>query len=134
MKIKQIILLTVFSVCAVVSAAEYNAPIKSVTVYDSSAMVKRGIMVNIPAGKSVLTLEGLSRAADSNSIAAMIGSPDVTITSVALRYKVQPPPVDSDVAKCRQAVIKATDARDHNRDHIQQIEAEIQRLKKKKDS
>ena len=129
MKIKQIILLTVFSVCAVVSAVEYNAPIKSVTVYDSSAMVKRGIMVNIPAGKSVLTLEGLPRAADSNSIAAMIGSPDVTITSVALRYKVQPPPVDSDVAKCRQAVMKATDARDHNRDHIQQIEAEIQRLK-----
>lgn len=129
MKLK-LIFLFITTVCTMISAAAgYHAPIKSVTVYDSSAMVKRGITVNIPAGKSVLTLNGLPQSADSNSISAAIGSPDVTITAVSLRYKVQPQPADSDVEKCRLALIKAAEARDHNRDHIRQVEAEIRRLK-----
>ena len=85
-------------------AAEYTAPIRAVTVYDSSALVTRGTTVNLPAGKSVIAIPGLHNTVNSNTIAAKVISPDVTVTSVALRYKVQPPPPDAEVTKCRLAL------------------------------
>ncbi len=111
-------------------AAEYTAPIRAVTVYDSSALVTRGTTVNLPAGKSVIAIPGLHNTVNSNTIAAKVISPDVTVTSVALRYKVQPPPPDAEVTKCRLALEAAEKAVGHNQDQQQLVRGEIQRLQK----
>ena len=121
-------IITAVSFCSF--AAEYTAPIRTVTVYDSSALVTRGTTVNLPAGKSIITIPGLHNTVNGRTLAAKVISPDVTVSSVALRYKVQPPPPDAEVTKCRLALEAAEKAFGHNQDQQKLVRDEIQRLQK----
>ena len=121
-------LITAVSFCSF--AAEYNAPIRAVTVYDSSALITRGTTVNLPAGTSVITIPGLLNTINSKTLTAKIISPDAAVSSVALRYKVQPPPANAEVTKCRLALETAEQAYGHNQDQQKQVRDEIQRLQK----
>lgn len=123
-------LLTMAAVTVCLAAAEYTAPIRSVTVYDSTALVKRRTVVTLPAGKSVITIPGLNRAIDNNSLTAKVISPDVTVSAVAIRYKVQPPPPDAEVTKLRLAMEAAGKAVERNQDQQKLVRDEIERLKK----